>query len=71
MRGEFFSSPPRLLYYPIGTRQGTLLSGVKLPGGKADHTPPSSDEVKNAWSQTSMPPFVFVAWWIGTTLQFT
>jgi hypothetical protein len=29
--------------------------GVKRPGGKADRSPPSSAEVKNAWSYTSTP----------------
>jgi len=27
--------------------------GVKWPGHKADHSPPSSDKVKNVWSYTS------------------
>jgi len=27
--------------------------GVKRPGRKADHSPPSSAEVRNAWSYTS------------------
>jgi hypothetical protein len=30
--------------------------GVKRPGHEADHSPPSSAEVKNAWSYTSAPP---------------
>jgi len=29
--------------------------GVCNPGGKADHSPPSSAEIKNAWSYTSTP----------------
>jgi hypothetical protein len=29
---------------------------VKRPGREADHSPPSSAEVKNAWSYTSTPP---------------
>jgi len=32
------------------------------PGNEADHSPPSSAEVKNAWSYTSTPPYVFMAW---------
>jgi hypothetical protein len=32
-----------------------LSLGVKRPGRKADHSPPSSAEVKNAWSYTSTP----------------
>jgi len=33
-----------------------LSLGVKRPGREADHSPPSSTEVKNAWSYTSTPP---------------
>jgi hypothetical protein len=29
---------------------------VKRPGREADHSLPSSAEVKNAWSYTSIPP---------------
>jgi hypothetical protein len=29
--------------------------GVKRPGRVADHSPPSSAEVKNTWSYTSTP----------------
>jgi hypothetical protein len=32
--------------------------GVKCPG-KADHSSPSSAEVKNEWSYTSCPPYAF------------
>jgi hypothetical protein len=35
---------------------------IKGPGREADHSPPSSAEVKNAWSYTSTPQYVFVAW---------
>jgi len=28
----------------------------KQPGREADHSPPSSAEVKDAWSYTSTPP---------------
>jgi hypothetical protein len=30
--------------------------GAKRPGREADHSPPSSAEVKNAWSYTTTPP---------------
>jgi len=30
-------------------------------GGEADHSPPPSADV-NAWSCTSTPPYVFMAW---------
>jgi len=29
--------------------------GAKRPGREVDHSPPSSAEVKNAWSYTSTP----------------
>jgi hypothetical protein len=32
---------------------GIPFLGLKGPGHEADHTPPSSAEVKNAWSYTS------------------
>jgi hypothetical protein len=34
---------------------GTLFSGVKRPGSEADDPPPSTAEVKNAWSYTYTP----------------
>jgi hypothetical protein len=36
--------------------------GVKRPVRKTDHSPPSSAEVKNAWSYTSAPQYVFITW---------
>jgi len=32
--------------------------GGKRPGPKADHSPPSSAEVKNAWRYVSVPPIL-------------
>jgi len=46
--------------YPMGT--GALSLGVKRPGREADHSPPSSSEVKNAWNYDSNPQYVFKAW---------
>jgi hypothetical protein len=46
--------------YPRGTR-GFFLGG-KAEGREADHSPPSSVEIKNAWSYTSSPQRVFMAW---------
>jgi hypothetical protein len=40
---------------PIEWVPGVLSLWVKLPGREADHSPPSSAEVKNAWSCTSAP----------------
>jgi hypothetical protein len=31
-------------------------------GREADHSPPSGAEVKKAWSYTSNPEYVFMAW---------
>jgi hypothetical protein len=35
-------------------------------GYKADHSPPSRAEVKNEWSYTSAPSYVFTAWCLVT-----
>jgi hypothetical protein len=40
---------------------------VKLPGREADHSPPSSDEVKNAWSYTPFPQYADL--WRGAQLK--
>jgi hypothetical protein len=62
---NFFSSPPRpyrlwvppsLLYNGC---QGLSL-GVKRPRREANHSTPSSAEVKNAWSYTSTPQYAFI-----------
>jgi len=37
-----------------------IFSRVKWPGHKADHSPPSSDNVKNEWSST--PPYDLMAY---------
>jgi hypothetical protein len=34
---------------------------VRPPMSEADHSPPSSVEIKNAWSYTSTPQYLFVA----------
>jgi hypothetical protein len=39
-----------------------LFLGVKRPGREAIHSPPSSVEVKNAWSYASPPQYAFMAW---------
>jgi hypothetical protein len=46
--------------YPMGTR--ALSRGVKRPGCEAHHSPPSSVEVKNAWSYTSTLQYASKAW---------
>jgi hypothetical protein len=47
---------------PIHRVPESLSVGVKRPGREADHLPPSSAEVKNAWSYTSPPPYASMAW---------
>jgi hypothetical protein len=41
---------------------GALSLGVKRPRSEADQSPPSSAEVKNAWSYNSTPQYVFMEW---------
>jgi hypothetical protein len=50
---------------------GALALGVKRPGNEADHSPPSSAEVKNEWSCTSTPQYVFMAWCLVKNRDFT
>jgi hypothetical protein len=66
---EFFSSPPRpnRLWSPSSLLsngyQVALYLGVKWQGREADHSLPSSAEVKNAWGHTSTPQYAFMARW--------
>jgi hypothetical protein len=41
-----------------------MCTGGKAAGREADHSPPSSTDVKNAWRYTSTPKYVFMAWWL-------
>jgi len=41
---------------PIQWVPEALSLGIKWPGREADHSTPSTSEVKNAWSYTSTPP---------------
>jgi hypothetical protein len=61
---------------PIQWIPAALSLGVKRPRHEADYSPPSSAEVKNTWSYTSTPPYVFMAWCLvkyrdNFTLYFT
>jgi hypothetical protein len=47
---------------PIQWVQNAPSLWIKRPGCKADHSRPSRAEVKNGWSYTSIPPYVFMAW---------
>jgi hypothetical protein len=40
---------------------GGSFSGVKRPGREADHSPPTSAEVKKMWIYTSTTPYAFMA----------
>jgi hypothetical protein len=42
--------------HPIQWVPGALSLGLKLPQREADHSPPSSVEVKNEWRYTFTPP---------------
>jgi hypothetical protein len=44
----------------MGTKGSSY--GVKRSECEADNSPPSSAEVKKAWSYTSIPQHVFMAW---------
>jgi hypothetical protein len=48
---------------PIQWVPEALSLGVKQPGHEADHSFPSSAEVKNVWSYTSTPQYAFKAWY--------
>jgi hypothetical protein len=39
-----------------------LIPGVKRSGREADHSPPSSAKVRNAWSYIFLSQYVFMAW---------
>jgi hypothetical protein len=49
---------------PFKRIPGALSSERKRLGLKDDHFPPSGTEIKNAWSYTSTPPSVYMAWYL-------
>jgi hypothetical protein len=57
-RPDRLRGPPSLLFNVYG---GLFSRGVKRPGREADHSPPTSAEVKKTWMYTSTPPYVFMA----------
>jgi len=61
-----FTTASRPAVFPIQPPNqwvpGTVSLGVKRPGHEADHSLPSSAEVKIAWSYTSAPQYAFMAW---------
>jgi hypothetical protein len=46
---------------PIQWVSWALSQGIKWPGREADHSSPSSAEVKNAWIYTLTPPYTFMS----------
>jgi hypothetical protein len=46
---------------PIQWVPGSVYPGVKQPRREADHSPPTSAEIKKTWVYTSTPPQVFMA----------
>jgi hypothetical protein len=52
----YFNNEIPTAHPPIQWVSGTLSLGVKRPGREPDHSPPSSAEVKNACSYTSIDP---------------
>jgi hypothetical protein len=67
MWARIFTSPfrPDRLWGPFrllsNGYNGALSPGVKRPGSEADHSPPTSAEVKKMWVYTSTPTSVFIA----------
>jgi hypothetical protein len=59
-RGSIPGTGARPGSYPMGTR-GLFAQGTKLPGHKANHSPPISAEVKIGGSILHSP-YVFMAW---------
>jgi hypothetical protein len=45
---------------PIQWVPGALFLVVRRAGREADHSPPTSAEVKNMWIYASAPPYVFI-----------
>jgi len=50
---------------PIQWVLANVFLEVKRLGLEANNSPPSSSDVKNAWSYTSTPKYVFMAWCLG------
>jgi len=51
-------SGAQLALYPKGTK-GSFFKGIKWLQCEAKNSPPTSSEVKNEWSFTLTPPYVF------------
>jgi len=67
MKGTFLFAPasrPALgpTQFPMQWAPVTLSAVVKRPGSEAEHLPLSNAEIKDAWSYTSTPQYVFMVW---------
>jgi hypothetical protein len=59
-RPDRFWGPPSLLFNGY---RGALSAWLKLPGREADHSPPSSADVKN---DGAVPPLLHMSSWHST-----
>jgi hypothetical protein len=62
MRAKIFTFPyrPDRLWSPLQWVLGALSPWIKRPRREADHSPPTSAEVRKTWVYTSTPPYVFI-----------
>jgi len=66
-RNSFSATMSRLvvgLIQPHINRVSGFLQGLKRPVCRAEHLPASTAEVKNTWSYTATPPYVFIEWYL-------
>jgi hypothetical protein len=61
--------PDRHLPPHIQWVSGNLYPGLKRPGREADHSPPTSAEIKITWSYVSTPPYIFMAYCLITGIN--
>jgi hypothetical protein len=54
----------------VQQKQVALPPGIKWRGHEPDHSPPYSAKVKNKWSYTSTPPYVFMFMYRGNITFF-
>jgi hypothetical protein len=54
------SSGAQPVSYSMGT--GDSFPGGKWQGREADHSPPTTAEIKKMWIYTSTPPYAFMAY---------
>jgi hypothetical protein len=54
--------PNRPTQPPIQWIPGAISLGIMRPEREAEHSPPTSAEVKKMWLYTSTPPYAFMMW---------